>query len=570
MHKIFGFILILLSLIAAFLGSCQGKPSQHCAGFELADSLAKENPDSAIAILDSLDRLSDLTESDRMHSLLVRVAAEDNSLTTAKSDSTIKPLLEYYIDGDNDEELHPRVLYYAGRIYSDLGKSSEALRYFKQSLESLGKDNDLDLQSRIHAQMAHLFTKHRMFRHALNHTKKQVEYEKGSRDTIQIISSQLSLAFAFRCVGKNDSAELIYRKLSHESLVKDDSNLNLVFNSQLVSFMLENGRIREADSLISIMQPMEEKHVDPSVLNIANKVDWNRQDYDNIIKRSLRLLNNKNIYIRRQAARNLARANYEEDNLRDALYFMDKYNQISDSITAMESSSPLAEVEDMFNNAEIEAMSVRLKNEKDLNTFLIVAIVLFVTVVALLFIIHGNRVKLERARMINEIQLEAEKKLNEKENEMKELESSHNQLIEDIRLQKENMSAEKKQEEDINAHRIIDDAKIRLSKISYHFIDEGRKVKCKITDEDFVKLESLLSILYPRLITLMKNPAFKTRDRKDAMLTKIGISLKMCSNILNDSSSTLSNARNRLLKKLSDEGKIESDINNYSKFIHSL
>ena len=173
MHKIFGFILILLSLIAAFLGSCQGKPSQHCAGFELADSLAKENPDSAIAILDSLDRLSDLTESDRMHSLLVRVAAEDNSLTTAKSDSTIKPLLEYYIDGDNDEELHPRVLYYAGRIYSDLGKSSEALRYFKQSLESLGKDNDLDLQSRIHAQMAHLFTKHRMFRHALNHTKKQ-------------------------------------------------------------------------------------------------------------------------------------------------------------------------------------------------------------------------------------------------------------------------------------------------------------------------------------------------------------------------------------------------------------
>ncbi len=570
MHKIFGFILILLSLIAAFLGSCQGKPSQHCAGFELADSLAKENPDSAIAILDSLDRLSDLTESDRMHSLLVRVAAEDNSLTTAKSDSTIKPLLEYYIDGDNDEELHPRVLYYAGRIYSDLGKSSEALRYFKQSLESLGKDNDLDLQSRIHAQMAHLFTKHRMFRHALNHTKKQVEYEKGSRDTIQIISSQLSLAFAFRCVGKNDSAELIYRKLSHESLVKDDSNLNLVFNSQLVSFMLENGRIREADSLVSIMQPVDEQHVDPSVLNIVNKVDWNRQDYDNIINRSLRLLNNKNIYIRRQAARNLARANYEEDNLRDALYFMDKYNQISDSITAMESSSPLAEVEDMFNNAEIEAMSVRLKNEKDLNTFLIVAIVLFVTVVALLFIIHGNRVKLERARMINEIQLEAEKKLNEKENEMKELKSSHNQLIEDIRLQKENMSAEKKQEEDINAHRIIDDAKIRLSKISYHFIDEGRKVKCKITDEDFVKLESLLSILYPRLITLMKNPAFKTRDRKDAMLTKIGISLKMCSNILNDSSSTLSNARNRLLKKLSDEGKIESDINNYSKFIHSL
>ena len=570
MHKIFGFILILLSLIAAFLGSCQGKPSQHCAGFELADSLAKENPDSAIAILDSLDRLSDLTESDRMHSLLVRVAAEDNSLTTAKSDSTIKPLLEYYIDGDNDEELHPRVLYYAGRIYSDLGKSSEALRYFKQSLESLGKDNDLDLQSRIHAQMAHLFTKHRMFRHALNHTKKQVEYEKGSGDTIQIISSQLSLAFAFRCVGKNDSAELIYRKLSHESLVKDDSNLNLVFNSQLVSFMLENGRIREADSLVSIMQPVDEQHVDPSVLNIVNKVDWNRQDYDNIINRSLRLLNNKNIYIRRQAARNLARANYEEDNLRDALYFMDKYNQISDSITAMESSSPLAEVEDMFNNAEIEAMSVRLKNEKDLNTFLIVAIVLFVTVVALLFIIHGNRVKLERARMINEIQLEAEKKLNEKENEMKELESSHNQLIEDIRLQKENMSAEKKQEEDINAHRIIDDAKIRLSKISYHFIDEGRKVKCKITDEDFVKLESLLSILYPRLITLMKNPAFKTRDRKDAMLTKIGISLKMCSNILNDSSSTLSNARNRLLKKLSDEGKIESDINNYSKFIHSL
>lgn len=62
----------------------------------------------------------------------------------------------------------------------------------------------------------------------------------------------------------------------------------------------------------------------------------------------------------------------------------------------------------------------------------------------------------------------------------------------------------------------------------------------------------------------------KQRDRRDAMLIKIDVSLKMCSNILRASSSALANSRTRLFRKLMEKGNIGEGFKSYSDFIMSL
>lgn len=565
--KIIRLSYLILFLVLVAVHGCAPSPSGDM--LRRARSVVAASPDSAIAILDSVDRMPRLPESDRMRSRLLRVEAGDRKYVVATSDSVIKTLLEYYIDGNHDRQLHPTVLYYAGRTYSDLGRSADALRCFKQALALLGEGEDSDLESRIHSQMATLFTRHRMFRHALSHIQQQIQCEKDSRDSIQTLYSQLSLAFAFRGVGQLDSARLIYLRLEKDPLVARDSVLRVTLTSQLISYLMDNGQFEKADSLSDTLSPFDGNRHDVAIPNILNRVDEKRQAYGNVIGRSAELLHSNNIYVRRKAARNLALSHIREGNPEEGLRFLERYSGISDSIATMEGSSSLAEVEEMLNNAELEAVSEKLKNEEETNYYLAVVIILVLSVSILSIRLLSDRAKLKRSRMINDLQLEAEEKLREKELKIKDLETSYNLQREYISTLKGGIMRKSSEYGD-DAARDVEYARIRLTQVSYHFLDEGRKAACGITDKDFMELESLLSVVHPRLMVWITESGLKQRDRRDAMLIKIDVSLKMCSNILRASSSALANSRTRLFRKLMEKGNIGEGFKSYSDFIMSL
>ena len=89
--KAFRHILLLLCLLLDFC-ACGRKPYPH--SLSVADSLASAHPDSAVALLKSLeDTMRDEPEATRMYYRLLCIKANDKAYIPHTSDSLILPLL---------------------------------------------------------------------------------------------------------------------------------------------------------------------------------------------------------------------------------------------------------------------------------------------------------------------------------------------------------------------------------------------------------------------------------------------------------------------------------------------
>ena len=133
---------------------------------EMADSgKAKE----AKNLLDSLQTNFEFNESEKMYHDLLEIKISDKMDIVPENDSTILKLLDYYIEKGNDKNLHPLVLYYAGRTYAELKDTPKAILYFHNALDAVDKEKDLQLKSCIHAQLAGLFLYCGLSKYAIRH-----------------------------------------------------------------------------------------------------------------------------------------------------------------------------------------------------------------------------------------------------------------------------------------------------------------------------------------------------------------------------------------------------------------
>ena len=127
----------LAALIGAILMTmaCCTHRSAAWPMLSAADSLMESRPDSALAILHSVDpsALPSGEESAR-YALLMSMALDKNYVDTTTFD-ILQPAIDYYLrKGTPDERL--RTLYYQGRIYDNRHDYDRALQAFTRAIES--------------------------------------------------------------------------------------------------------------------------------------------------------------------------------------------------------------------------------------------------------------------------------------------------------------------------------------------------------------------------------------------------------------------------------------------------
>lgn len=121
-------IITLLSTIVLATGSCD----RHGAAWDrldMAESLMKAQPDSALAVLESIPT-SDIKgkETSARYALLKSMALDKNCIDMTTFD-VLQPAIDYYIEhGSPDDQL--RTYYYQGRIYQNQGDDDSAMRSF--------------------------------------------------------------------------------------------------------------------------------------------------------------------------------------------------------------------------------------------------------------------------------------------------------------------------------------------------------------------------------------------------------------------------------------------------------
>ena len=190
---------ILIRITAAVLTCCAVMScvddSAVVEELDWAEAVMEEHPDSALALLDTLDRsrlalaLLDTLDRSRLrtrgakarHTLLYSQALDKNWIDLS-TDSIIKPAVRYYArHGNLDDRL--KAQYYLGRIYQNAGDNESAMRCFVNAEKYASKCDDAGMAGRLYTAMTAIYYSIYQFEMALEASVNAADYYLLDADT---------------------------------------------------------------------------------------------------------------------------------------------------------------------------------------------------------------------------------------------------------------------------------------------------------------------------------------------------------------------------------------------------
>lgn len=151
------------------------------------ESILNSAPKDALDSLNSINYES-LTEAEKHYYDFLRVKVNDKNYIEHESDSLIMQVVEYQSRHKRNGR-YPESLYYAGRVYSDLGDYPRALSYYQQALDAIKEKNaDEEFMSIVSSQYGWLLTQMNLYEESMPYVKTSLNISKTKKDTVNIIN----------------------------------------------------------------------------------------------------------------------------------------------------------------------------------------------------------------------------------------------------------------------------------------------------------------------------------------------------------------------------------------------
>lgn len=197
------------------------------------ESFIMERPDSALTVLDSMDR--SLLKNDRLlaHHALLHAMALDKNYIDVSDDSLASVALSYY-SRKGPEKYLARAQYYLGLSYYYAGDYNKAILEFTKAEAVAEKSDSLYLgmtkimQARTHVKSYNDFEE-------LKCLEEAYQIFKSLNETHYINISRLYISHALFNIGRNDEAKDILKQM-----ISDDTSDEKIMSSVLISYAFAN------------------------------------------------------------------------------------------------------------------------------------------------------------------------------------------------------------------------------------------------------------------------------------------------------------------------------------------
>ena len=252
-------IITVILAVLLFTTGCGRKESHD---FSRVEKIVCSEPEVA---LDSLRRIDykTLSEPDRHYYDFLLIKASDKAYVRHTSDSLILDVIEYY-KSHNDRNLYPEVLYYGGRVYSDIGDYPTALRYFQHALDKY-PDGSTDLvRSNILSQTGGLLQEMGLCSEAIPYLKETIRINMSLRDTVNLVYNHQLLGSMYMANKMYDLAEIHYQQ-AYDLAKKVSKKL---MANQLIDMADVKMRKGKLDSAINLIRGVEDR-AEPEFRNLA-------------------------------------------------------------------------------------------------------------------------------------------------------------------------------------------------------------------------------------------------------------------------------------------------------------
>lgn len=583
--------ILYFALLLLALYSCSNRPSPRA--LQVADSLTYCHPDSAVALLQQMkESILAEPEATQMRYYLLCIKAQDKAYITHTSDSLIQQVVRYYRK-HKDKTYLPEALYFAGRVYRDLGDAPQALEYFQRAISHSTEDTDYKLISNVYSQIGMIFLYQDIYDKAPEMFREAYHYSVLAKDSIGIVYGLRDIGRSFTTLKQADSAIYYYLKADEQAIQIKDLELRSVINSELSGYYTELGRYEEAHKAmrIAISQKKEERL--PLYAITAQYYDHTNQ-LDSATHYYLKLLSTDN-YIFKQAAYwglyKIARSRGRTD---ETLMYLDQYLAYTDSLQSMNQEETIRKINALYNyqlsRKENRKLKLQTFQERKLKVIFGIG---FVFSIVLFIAYREYHKRKEQAQKIQRQKLERIKKeqyklslaqieKNQKDIEalelsLREAEAMHDQLLQDY-LNAQKKLIEKNSEQIEAKQKVQDQAEVKLkqSDIYKKFLsvqkegeeEKEEEKKIRISNSDWQELNKAIDEAYNQFSQRLQELYPVTDiELKVCLLLKIGLSPLQIAIITIRSKQAISSIRKRLYKKLfNDDGntdQLDSFIRNF-------
>ncbi len=256
--------LTCLALVIPTLFSCSSPAAQRTLND--VESYIMERPDSALAVLDSMDRTLLTTDRLKAHHALLHAMALDKNYIDVTDDSLASVALDYY-SRKGPKKYEARSRYYLGLSYFYAGDLSKAILEFTRA-EEVSEMSDSLYLAMIKTIQGHVYIQTHNDLEALNCYKKSYDLFSQLLMDFYMRVAEYGLAKAYFNVGDVVASDSILRKLS--SPADADSN-------SLISDVLADR------AYMCVTQPSPDYHqgvyIYEKILREYDNVTWLYKDY---------------------------------------------------------------------------------------------------------------------------------------------------------------------------------------------------------------------------------------------------------------------------------------------------
>lgn len=559
---------ILLTCLLLCFYACDRKP--YPQSLIIADSLASIQPDSAIALLKTLeDNIKTEPESTQMYYQLLCIKANDKAYIRHTSDSLILLVLHYYIE-KRDERHLPEAYYYAGRVYRDLEDAPQALDYFEKAIDALPINEGYQLKSKIYSQMGTLFLYQKTYDEALKMFKEAQKCDIALKDSANMVFNLRDIADSYRCIDQNDSSIYYFQKAYNLAEVQGNQKLMAIVQNQMASLYSNLGKYDLARKLLQPSLDTLDIHSKSGIFSIASKL-YHRMGYiDSASYYYNELLKCGTIYAKQTAHKGLAKIAILHDNPQKALLHLNQYIQYTDFIHQITDTENVRRLNSLYNYQLREKENNRLKienKEKQNLIIYIISIGLFIIASLFAYLQRNKRkkqllkIQLKNLRQLKEEQYkksslfieENKRKIEELEQKLQEADQTNHILRTQLKEQIELTLYTNKQAEIELTRRKQSNSTLLESEI-YKYIQKQLTTKTNkklLSNNDWKELEKVINNTYEGFSKNLRNYYdLNEHEYSVCLLIKINIPPIDIAKLTNHSKEAITSTRRRLYEKV--------------------
>ncbi|MBQ7812266.1 MAG: hypothetical protein IJ394_06900 [Bacteroidales bacterium] len=235
--------ILAVAVTAMAIFSCNdARKSEAFRVLEDVDSYIEARPDSALAVLEGIDK-SELTskELEAKYALLLSQALDKNYIDL-QSDSIIAPAVNYYkYHGTDDERF--RTLYYAGRVYQNAGDIEAAMEKFVEAEHHISSQIDKTILARLFKAKAVAYQDIFDYRSAITQAHKAAEYYLSDQDSVRYLSTLNSIVILYGQLDDKDAERKYLDILSSNRHLMNESQLNTYYAVLLNSSLSDSQEV---------------------------------------------------------------------------------------------------------------------------------------------------------------------------------------------------------------------------------------------------------------------------------------------------------------------------------------